>query len=178
MIVIISGRAGSGKSTIAKTLAKKLGLHHYSMGDLTRQVAKERGISLLELGRLEENDDSIDRAIDEKQKELGKKDNFVIDGRLSAFFIPHATFKIFLDADKVERAKRILADKRGEEKNLDLATTLKNMEKREESENKRYWKYYGFNCYDTKHYNLVIDTTHLGPDQVVEKILSLLQKRN
>src|SRR3989338_11659150 len=99
MIIVISGRAGSGKSTIAKALSKRLNLKHYSMGDLTRQVAKERGITLLELGKLEESDDSIDRAIDNKQRELGKGDNFVIDGRLSAFFIPHATFKIFLVLD-------------------------------------------------------------------------------
>ncbi|MFC1769291.1 (d)CMP kinase [Nanoarchaeota archaeon] len=175
MIIVISGRAGSGKSTIAKIIAKKLNLTHYSMGDLTRQIAKEKGISLLDLGKIEEIDDSIDKELDEKQKELGKGDNFVIDGRLSAFFIPNADFKIFLDADKTERAKRILTDKRGEEKNLDLATTLKNMDKREESENNRYFKYYGFNCYDISKYNLVLDTTNLEVEEVIKKVLEFIK---
>ncbi|MBI4440032.1 cytidylate kinase family protein [Candidatus Woesearchaeota archaeon] len=177
MIIVISGRAGSGKSTIAKAIAKRLGLRHYSMGDLTREIAKERGLSLLELGKLEETDDSIDRAIDEKQRDLGKQDNFVIDGRLSAFFIPHANVKVFLDADKVERAKRILNDKRGGEKNEDVATTLKNMDRREESENKRYWKYYGFNCYDHSNYDLVLDTTKMPVEEVVDKIVAFVKSK-
>ena len=53
MIIVLGGRAGSGKSTIAKEVAKKLGYKHYSMGDLQRNIAKEKGISLLELGKLQ-----------------------------------------------------------------------------------------------------------------------------
>ena len=36
MKITISGKAGSGKSTIARGLAKKLELKHYSIGDLMR----------------------------------------------------------------------------------------------------------------------------------------------
>ncbi len=61
MIITISGKAGSGKSTIAKQLAKKLGLKHYSTGDFMRQMAKDKGVSLLELSRIAEKDKSIDQ---------------------------------------------------------------------------------------------------------------------
>jgi len=177
MIIALGGRAGSGKSTIAKAVAKKLGYRHYSMGDLQRQIAKEKGISLLELGKLEENDDSFDRELDRKQKELGEKeDNFVIDGRLSAFFIPNA-LKIFLDADPKTRAERILKDRREMEQSKDLKAMLKSIEQREASENKRYKTYYGFDCYDPRHYDTVIDSTSLGVEQVVEKVLALVKKR-
>lgn len=177
MIITISGRAGSGKSTVGKLLAKKLNFKHYSMGDLQRQIAKEKGISLLELGKLEEKDASIDKDLDRKQKELGEKeDNFVIDGRLSAFFIPKA-FKVFLDADEKERAKRILKDLREEEKNKDIKETLETMKKREASENKRFKIYYGFDCYNKSKYDLIINTTNLRPEEVVKKILDIINKK-
>ena len=176
MIIVIGGRAGSGKSTIAKLVAKKLKLKHYSIGDLQRQIAKERGISLLELGRLEEKDPTIDRDLDNKQKELGKnEDNFVIDGRLSAFFMPKA-IKIFLDADEKARAERILKDNRETEKNSDLKEAIKNMKKREDSENKRYKEYYGIGCYDKSKYDFVIDTTDLTVEQVADKVIEAVKE--
>jgi len=175
MRIVIGGRAGSGKSTIAKLVAKKLSLKHYSMGDLQRQIAKERGISLLELGKLEEKDPSIDKELDNKQKELEKEDNFVIDGRLSAFFIKDAV-KIFLDADEKTRAERILKDNRETEKNGDINETIKNMNQREESENKRYEEYYGLECYDKSKYDVIIDTTDLTIEQVVDKVVESIKK--
>ncbi len=176
MIITIAGRAGSGKSTVARLLAKKLRLKHYSMGDLQREIAREKGITLIELGRLEEKDDSIDRELDNKQKELGKKeDNFVIDGRLPAFFIPNS-IKIFLDADEETRAKRILKDDRVEENNIDLKKTIENTRAREESENKRYKQFYGYDCYDKSKYDYVIDTSDLSVKEVVDDVLEIIGK--
>ncbi len=176
MIITIGGKAGSGKSTIAKQLAKKLNLKHYSIGDLQRDIAKERGISLMELSKLEEEDPAIDKELDEKQKELGKKeDNFVIDGRLSAFFIPNS-IKIFLDADEKVRAERILKDERDSEKSNNINEAINQIKEREESENKRYEKYYGFDCYDESKYDHIIDTTDLAPDEIVEKIVKVVKK--
>ncbi|HLG23734.1 MAG TPA: cytidylate kinase family protein [Candidatus Nanoarchaeia archaeon] len=171
MIITVSGKAGSGKSTIAKILAKKLKLRHYSIGDLMREMAKEKKITLLELNKIAEKDESIDFELDEKLKELGKKsDNFIVDGRLTAFFIPNADLRIFLDADDKTRATRILKNKRKDEKNLNLADTMKNIQKREESEKIRYLRYYGADYTDKKLYNKIIDTSKLAPEQIVRLI--------
>ena len=48
--------------------------------------------------------------------------------------------------------------------------------KREESEKKRYKQYYGVDYSDKKLYNLVIDTTKLSPDEVVERIMEFMNK--
>ena len=94
MIITISGIAGSGKSTVAKLLAKKLNYKHYSIGDFMRQIAKERKLTLLELSKQAEKDNSIDKELDKKQIELGKtKDNFVIDSRLGFHFCPFGGLK-------------------------------------------------------------------------------------
>ena len=177
MIITISGKAGSGKSTIAKLLAKKLSLKHYSIGDLMRQMAKEKGISLLELSELAEKDESIDKELDEKQIELGKKEkNFVIDGRLTAFFIPKADFKIFLECDDKVRAERILKDERETEKSKDINETIKKIKRREESERKRYKEYYKVDYYKKELYDDIIDTTNLSVGEVLYKVLGIVKK--
>jgi cytidylate kinase len=177
MIITIGGTAGSGKSTMAKLLAKKLGYKHYSMGDLQREIAKKKNISLIELGRMEEEDKNLDKEVDQRQVELGKKeDNFVIDARLGFHFIPNSV-KIFLDADFDERTKRILADRVRKEKNVDLENTKGNMKVRKASEQKRYKTYYNIDPYNKKHYDLIIDTTDKKPKEVVEEILLFIEKK-
>ena len=178
MIITISGKAGSGKSTVARLLSEKLKLKHYSIGDLMRIMANEKKLTLLEFNKLAEKDKSIDFELDNKLKELGKaKDNFVVDGRLTAFFIPNAYVKVFLDANDEVRAERILRDKRQQEKSENLKETIASIKKREESEKKRYQKYYGVNYLDKKLYNYVIDTTKLNPNQVVEKIVEFINTK-
>ena len=179
MIITIGGKAGSGKSTVAKLLAKRLGLNVYSMGDLTRKIAEERNISLLELNKLQEKNPTIDTEIDNLQRELGKReDNFVIDSRLGILFIPQADFKVFLDADENIRAKRILNDARILERSTELNDTVAKLRAREESEIKRYRQYYSFNCYDKDKYNIVINTSSISPEMVVEEILKGIENEN
>lgn len=176
MRITISGKAGSGKSTVAKILSEKLNLKHYSIGDLMRAMASEKGVSLIELNKLAEKDKSIDFELDEKLKDMGKsKDNFVVDGRLTAFFIPNADVRVFLDTDDRIRAERILKDKREHEKSKDVNEMIEKINKREESERKRYKKYYGVDYSDKKLYNLVIDTTEMSPGEVAMKIVRFIE---
>ena len=175
MIITISGKAGSGKSTVAKEVAKKLNLKHYSIGDLMRQIAKEKNMSLIELSRLAEKDSSIDTELDKKNIELREEDNFIIDGRLTAFFIPYAELKVFLDCKDKVRAERILNDKREEEKSRNISALIKTIRQREQSERKRYKNLYNVDCYDKKLYDLIIDTTNLSVNEVVEKIIKAVK---
>ena len=178
MIITISGKAGSGKSTVARELARQLKLKHYSIGDLMRQMAKERNISLLELGKAAENDKSIDKELDERQIKLGKEeDNFVIDGRLTAHFIPHANVKVFLECEDSVRAERILKDEGRDEKSKDIDEAISKIKERESSERKRYRQYYGIDYYDEEMYNLVIDTTKLSVKEVAGRIRENIKKR-
>jgi len=110
MIITISGKAGSGKSTVAKEVAKHLKLQHYSMGDLQRKYAKEKGITIEELGKLEAKDNKIDKEVDAYQTKLSEQeDDFIIDGWISFHFIPKS-IKIFLNCDEDVGAKRIFSD--------------------------------------------------------------------
>ena len=177
MRIAISGKAGSGKSTVAKLLSEKLRLKHYSIGDLMRAMAVEKGMTLIELNKLAENNKSIDFELDNKLKELGRaKNNFVVDGRLTAFFVPQAEVRVFLEAHDKVRAQRILKDKRHQEKG-DMKEILKNIRTREESERKRYKKYYGVDYTNKKLYSLVVDTTKLAPEKVVGRIMGFAKTK-
>lgn len=180
MIISISGKAGSGKSTIAKALSKKLGFEHYSSGDFMRSIAKEKGLTLVELSKLAEKETWVDKELDLRQKILGKKeDDFVIDGRLSWHFIPKS-IKVYLKVDDKTAAKRIWGDKdnRKQERFKDIKELVKKIKQRQTSEIKRYKQYYNLNYHDKKNYDLIIDTSNLTPDVIMKKIIDFTRKKN
>lgn len=174
MIITISGLPGSGKSSVGRELAKKLGYEFMSVGDLRGQMAMAKGLTLDELNKLGETEDWTDRQADEKQKKIGRiKDNLVMEGRLSWHFIPNS-FKVLLTVDMNTSAERILKNKadRPDEKtplNLDEAKAL--IKERILSDERRYQKYYGLNYLDHKNYDLVIDTSRKPITKIVAEIL-------
>lgn len=178
MIISISGKGASGKSTVAKLLAEKLHMRHYSIGDLMRELAETRGVSILQLNRFAETDSSIDKWLDKRQEELAMHDNFIIDSRLAFRFIPDS-IKIFLDIDDNVAATRIFTapPRQGETPYKTIAEARKALIARRTSEIKRLRKYYHLNPYDKKHYDFVVDTTLLSPEQVCNKIIIFLKKR-
>ena len=176
MIITISGTPGSGKSTVAKLIAKKLNYKHYSMGDLQRSIAEKRGMHLMELSKLEEADSSIDKEVDQTQANIGKKeDNFIIDGRISYHFIPHSV-KVFLDVDLKEAAERIYKAKREEESFKDIKDAEKHIKRRIKSEKRRYKNYYNIDCYDKSNYDILLDTTNMSIEEVVDTLLKKLER--
>lgn len=183
MIISLSGAQGSGKSTIAKKLAKELNWPHFYIGGIRRKIAKDKGMTLAQYNKLGESDPSTDLEVDDYQKKLGEtKDKFIIEGRTSWYFIPHS-FKIYLDVDKKEGAKRILAhlqedNDRNEDKGIvDKESMLKSLAKRAKSDAYRYRKYYNIDVHDKSHYDYVLDTSKLSAEEVFEQILKEIKKR-
>jgi cytidylate kinase len=183
MIISISGAEGAGKSTIAKMLAEKLGWPRYYIGGIRREKARERGLTLDEYNKLGETDPSTDLEVDEYQKKLGEtEDNFIIEGRTSWHFIPQS-FKIFLDVDFTEAAKRVFKalqnnNDRNEGKNLDsVENVLQSLEKRRESDKLRYAKYFNIDVFDKNNYDFVLNTTNLNQAEVFNKTLEAIEEK-
>lgn len=181
MIITLTGLPGAGKSTIAKLLSEKLNIPWYSMGDLRGKLATKHGMTIDELNAVGEKESFTDRDIDEYQTKLGQEQkNFIIDGRLSWHFIPHS-FKVFLDVDEDEAAQRIFqASKQGlrtdEQPYQSPIEVKKRVQERLASDQKRYQTYYQLDYLNRNNYDLIIDTTHLTPEQIREKILTTLRK--
>jgi cytidylate kinase len=172
MKISVSGIVGSGKSTVSKMLAEKLGLEYFSVGGIMRQMAVEKGIHLKELTEDAKCDGGVlDKELDDRQIKIGKiRDNFVMDSRLGFHFIPES-FKVFLYVDLDEGAKRIFSASRGEESYLDADEAKEHMVKRMSSEKQRYQQYYGLDFPDGCKFDLEVDTTGISPEEVVEKII-------
>lgn len=176
-IITIAGKPGSGKSTISKKLASILGYKHFSSGDLFRAIAREKNLSVDKINLLAESDPSIDKEVDQKLRTLGEsEDEIVIDSRMAWYWIPHS-FKVYLNLDLAIAADRIYNAQNEERfKNEEAAQSVteykEQLEKRLESEAKRYMALYQQDPYDTSHYDLVVDTYTNNPDQVIELVLA------
>ena len=163
-VVAISGQAASGKTTVARELANRLGYRFVSVGELFRRIAIQRGVSLLELHRIAETDFSIDRAVDEEAIREAKKDNVVIEGHLAAWLLKDvADVRIYLKADIGVRSRRLSAR---DGKSVEEA--LNEIRAREESNRRRYLAIYGIDINDVSIFDLVIDTTHIDANRVVD----------
>ncbi len=152
MIITIGGSPGTGTSTLARMLSKELDLRWINSGELFRKIASDRGISLRELGRIAEESPEIDYLIDDAQKAMAKDAGGVFEGRLSGHILD-ADLKILLKADRRVRAERIAA-----RENKLVEDALRESRIREESEARRYEKYYNIDLNDFSVYDLVIDS--------------------
>jgi len=165
MLITVSGPAGSGKSTLAAELAAELSCEHVSGGDIFRAIADERDLTPLELNRLAEDDDQIDRDLDRRLRSTAREnDDLVLESRLAGWMAgEYADLRIWLDAPLAVRAERI-ADR--EEKAVD--TAREETQARAESEALRYEEYYGIDIDDRSIYDLVVNTARWGPEGVLD----------
>ncbi|MBS3138206.1 cytidylate kinase family protein [Candidatus Woesearchaeota archaeon] len=181
MIISISGKPGSGKTTVANILAKRLHWPQYYIGEIRRKLAAKRDMTLQEYNKLGEKDSSTDTDVDKYQEKLGKtKDNFIIQGRTSFKFIPHSV-KVYINVDFSEGARRVWQSlkenpvARNEGDIPTLTECKKSVRERIASDKKRYKKYYNIDVYNKKHYDIVIDATKKTPKEVADDILKRIK---
>lgn len=166
MIITVSGPHGTGKSTYATRLASALRLRHVSAGALFRRIAKEKQMSLEELGEVALKDPSIDKLVDEKTSAQARKGNVVLDGQLTGWILKDkADLRIYLTAPENVRLERIA---RRDKLSLEMATAQTRA--REAVQSERFRRYYGFNVDDRSIYQLVLDTS-LGSIDDIAKVL-------
>src|SRR5690606_42066966 len=149
-----------------------------SAGVLRREMAAERGRPILVLSRVAESDDAIDLEIDARTSRLaGSGRSFVMDARLGWHFIPHSV-KVFLDVRPEVAAARVFgAGRSAEKENVNRDATVRAIAERTESERERYIEYYGIDYRDPSQYDLVVDSSDLTPEQVVERIEEHIRER-
>jgi len=170
MIVTVSGEIGAGKSTVAQALARALGLQYLSAGEIFRAEARRRGISLADLGRLAEQDHSIDRELDTRQTEAARAGGVLVDSRLSGWLI-EGDLRIWLRAPLSVRANRVaLRD------GLPSAQALQELRAREDSERLRYREIYQIDLTDLTRYHIVMDTGMWSAEEIVDALLRLTRK--
>jgi predicted cytidylate kinase len=169
MIISIAGYLGSGKSTLNRALAAHYGLQSKSAGWFLREFGQEQGLSIREISEVAKTDGGvIDFMLEERSRKLGEsEDQFVMDGRLPFYVIPHS-FSIFLTVSPEVSAARIHGDFRETESFGSLEEAADDIRARIAAEDERYMKYYGIHLYDLSQYDLVIDAENNTAAEVLE----------
>ncbi|MBP7119849.1 MAG: AAA family ATPase [Methanolinea sp.] len=167
MRITVSGLPGSGTTSLARHLAET---HQYTLisaGEVFRQMAKERNLDLAEYARIAEQNPSIDREIDARQREIAEgQDDIIAEGRLSGWCVRNADLKIWLQASMECRVERIFSRDTLEDRETALFLTRE----REESEARRYQDYYSIEIGDLSPYHMVLNSEKFG----VEDLSSLV----
>ncbi len=170
MIVAIGGPIGVGKSTVARGLATRLGYKYISGGEVFREVARARGISIVEVNKLAEEDPALDREVDRRQRELARGGNCVVESRLSGWMVDDADIRIWLRAPIEVRAARV-----SQREGQDPAEAQAEFVERERSEWSRYKALYGIDMSDLSVYDLVIDTARWNAEVIVDALTGLVR---
>jgi cytidylate kinase len=201
MVVAIDGPAGAGKSTVARAVARALGYTYLDSGAMYRCVAllvledagapaavaralqmeMDDGVVLaghdvteaIRAPRVSEaasrvaRDPEVRAALVEKQRELIHQGRWVVEGRdIGTVVAPHAPVKVFLTASPEERARR-----RASEMGADYATVLAEQTIRDEADQSR-----AHSPLQAAPGAVVLDTTALPFDEVVERIVALVRE--
>src|SRR3989339_1294502 len=98
-MIAISGRPGSGSSTTARLLAKKLKLRHFSVGGhIKKQQHKStEAEAIVSYWKTNGRDASYNKEMDDLAMKEARKGNVVIDGKLAIHFLKNtARFKVWL----------------------------------------------------------------------------------
>lgn len=175
MRITIGGLPGSGTTTIAKMLAKRLKLKYINAGEIWDQMAQERKINVLKLNLLAERDSTIDRQLDEHMLDYAKKENnILLESRIIGWLCARhriPAFKIWFKASFEVRARRIKQREGG-----NLVETKKETLAREKSEAKRYLEYYGIDINNFSIYDFIVDSSKKSPKEIEDLIIKKLKR--
>lgn len=213
--VAIDGPAGSGKSTIAKQIAKKYNFLYLDTGAMYRAITyyflqnnidiknKNEVLNALEKIKISFDKENncmlngtdvskeirtknvnnfvsqvssiveIREAMVKLQREIASKTSSVLDGRdIGSVVLPNANLKIFLTASVEERAKRRYEEEKSKGIATNFETVLENIKERDYIDTTK--KFGALKKVDDA---ILIDTTNIPIDKVIEKICLELNKK-
>ena len=171
MIITVGGLAGTGTTTTSELLSEKLDIPFISAGSVFRELAAEKGMSVLEFSEFAEGNDDIDKEIDKRQALKAKEaDDLIVEGRLSAHFVDNADLRLWLVTPFDIRSQRV-----AERENKSVEVAKKEIITREKSEALRYMEIHNIDISNMDIYDLIINTGTFDPEKVSEIIIQTLK---
>lgn len=165
--IAISGDIGTGKSTLARLLAQKLNWDYISAGNYFREWYASQGMDVSKVYGIPEEEDRKMEA--DFKKEMQEKTNTIFESRLAGWLAKDypETLKVLCVVDESEAYRRV-----AKRDSISLEEAQRLSKQRAQDLVDKFNKLYGVSDYlDPKYFDLVIDTTNLNPDQVLEKVL-------
>jgi cytidylate kinase len=170
LLVTISGLPGSGTSTVARSVAARLGIEHLDGGTVWRAMAAEAGVSVAEFSTISEHDDRIDLELDARLAARARAGDLLLEARLAGWIVHNERLTglaVWIAGDPAVRATRV-AGRDG----LGLDEALAANRAREASEAARYRTYYGIDIADLTIYDLVLDSSSTPAEALEAEIVA------
>lgn len=168
--IAISGEIGTGTTTLSTKLSKELDWNHLNTGEYFRRWHQEHNINLEDTKKIPPN---LDRKVDmDFQKLMREGEGIVFEARLSGWLAKdyRDVLKVLLICDFNSAMERV---SKREGKGIE-EVKIENS-KRSKALLEKFKDLYGIENYlDPKYFDLVIDTTNLNQDQVLESVLEKL----
>jgi len=196
LFITVSGPPGCGATTLTEGLAEALDCGYVIGGDIFRDLAADRGLSVQQLIAKAEEDDQIDRALDQRLRRIAEQwgaanKPFILESRLAGWLAGNrADLRIWLDAPEEVRIERLSdyevsyeierPDERASNdvrlEELDDEDSIGPLLRvREVSEAGRYESYYGIDVDDQSFYDLSINTGRWGAETVLDMVISAVE---
>jgi len=174
LTITVSGLSGSGKTTVAKEIAKAFKLKLVNAGDLSREYATKNKMTLDEMSKA--LPPKIDYQIDKMLLDLAQRGGHVLVARLSAWVAGDwADCRVFVQCNKKIRHQRV-----AEREGLSLLRAKVKIENRDYGDYQRYRKLYDIDINDKNIYNLIINNNQISLEELkretVKKIKDFLKK--
>ncbi|MBT7986904.1 MAG: AAA family ATPase [Euryarchaeota archaeon] len=172
--VTISGYPGSGTSTLVSGLVNHFNWQSINGGQIFRDEAVKRGLTLPEFGKLCISDESVDEELDEilRQNILGA-DVEIIESRLAgwwAYKLEVDSIRIWVEVNEHERANRVIAREGGT-----IETVLEANAKRLSIDNQRYQNMYGLRPDDPLAYTHIMEASNISAEDVLSQAIKILE---
>jgi cytidylate kinase len=168
--ITISGPPGCGATTVSAELAAALDCEWISGGDIFRELAEDRDMTLTQFTAEAEADDRIDRSLDRRLRDIAAEhagEAFVLESRLAGWLAgEYADLRIWLDAPTEVRVERL--EDRDDEFESELRV-------REVSEWGRYEDYYDIDIHDTSFYDLSLNTARWSEAAIADVVLTAVE---
>jgi cytidylate kinase len=172
LLITVSGPPGSGASSTSQALAEALGVQRVDGGEVFRELAEERGMSLTQFSAKADEDPEIDRLIDRRLQRVAEvwgasNKGFVLESRLAGWLAGNrADLRIWLNAPEEVRVERT-ADREEMESEMRV---------REVQEVGRFERAYGVDVTDTSFYDLSVNTSRWSRESVVAIIMQAVEE--
>ncbi|MDE1846339.1 MAG: AAA family ATPase [Candidatus Micrarchaeota archaeon] len=182
--IILCGMPASGKTTVAKIIASKLGFAVIGGGDILKEMARDRGYKItgddwwdtpdgIKFLRERDGNPDFDKEADRRIVQKIKEGNFVVTS-YTAPWLSKEGFKVWLGATQDNRAGRMSLRDSSAMDESKAATKI-----RDDENTSLYRKLYKIDFgADMSPFDLIVDTNEIFAEQVAAKIIEAYRLRN